>query len=155
MIDNIEGETALFSEIKMIMKSAFIAISYKHHKTLHPVLDMIRQQLLIHGYSPFVFVEHYNFQPDQTKLMMATSTRHIRECDLFIAELTHKAVGVGIEAGYAHACGKPIIYAHNTDADISTTLSGIADYHLAYAGNQSLQAKLQNILKSHTQQKSP
>lgn len=137
------------------MKIAFVAISYKQHKTLHHVLDTIREQLLTHGYNPFVFVEHYNFQSDQTKLMMETSTRHIRECDLFIAELTHKAVGVGIEAGYAHACGKPIIYAHHIDADISTTLAGITDYHLAYADNQSLQAKLQNILKSHTQQKSP
>ena len=132
------------------MKAAFIAISYKHHKRMRHVLDTIRQQVSDHGYDAFVFVEHYDFQPDQTKLMMQKSTHHIRECDLFIAELTHKAVGVGIEAGFAHACGKPIIYIRQVDADVSTTLSGISTAFLHYKNPHELAIKLQHLFQTKT-----
>jgi 2'-deoxynucleoside 5'-phosphate N-hydrolase len=128
------------------MTSAFVATTYKHRHEMSDVLDIISENLSVHGYTPLVFVQHYNFAPQQTKLMMETSVKHIRECDLFIAELTHKVVGVGIEAGFAYACNKPIVYIHRQDANVSTTLSGIADYHLAYADNHDLNIKLDALL---------
>lgn len=135
------------------MKSAFIAVSYKHQHDLKDVIETIRETLLAHSYTPLVFVEQYNFHPQQTKLMMETSTGHIQACDLFIAELTHKAVGVGIEAGFAFANQKPIIYLHHADAGISTTLSGIADNEIAYQTHHDLKSQLEQVLTSIT--KSP
>lgn len=128
------------------MKSAFVAVSYIHRHDLREVIDVISEKLSSHGYEPFIFVQKYDFHPDQTQQMMQKSTQHIQACDLFIAELTHKAVGVGIEAGYAHALNKPIVYVHHVQADLSTTLNGIADYRLMYRDTESLGHQLIHIL---------
>lgn len=111
------------------------------------VLDCISHQLSAHHFAPFVFVQHYTFSTDQTQEMMQTSFRHIKECDLFIAELTHKVVGVGIEAGYATAHNKPIVYIRHATASPSTTMTGIADYHITYTDVDNLSMALDAILK--------
>ena len=50
----------------------------------------------------------------------------IETCDVVIVDLTEKGVGVGIEAGYAHARGIPVVVIAEEGADVSTTLQGIA-----------------------------
>lgn len=58
--------------------------------------------------------------------LMTAAFKAIDECDLFIADVTEKGVGVGIEAGYAHAKGKPIHLIAMKGVEISETLMGIA-----------------------------
>lgn len=136
------------------MKSAFVATSFKHRHVMQDILTVISQQLTDFGYSPLVFVQQYHFAPDETQQMMQTSMRHIANCDLFIAELTHKVVGVGIEAGYAHAFNKPIVYIRQIDAKPSTTLTGIASYQVVYMHNDDLSIKLRELLTNLSQTKS-
>lgn len=128
------------------MKSIFVATSFKHQETMRDMLNAIHQTILDNGYNPFIFIDHYKFDVSETELMMQTSFEHIRACDIFIAELTHKVVGVGIEAGYAFAQNKPIIYLHQDGAPLSTTLTGIANYRIGYANVSDLSKKLGDIL---------
>ena len=37
------------------------------------------------------------------------SFEEIEKSDIVVLEMSEKGVGLGIEAGYAHTCGKPII----------------------------------------------
>lgn len=130
------------------MKSAFVATAFKQRHMMQAVLDIISEELSTHGYTPLVFVQRYQFEPNETQQMMEMSRQHIADCDLFIAELTHKVVGVGIEAGYAHAYHKPIVYIRHANADPSTTLTGIARYHIVYADSQDLREQLHTLLNN-------
>ncbi len=130
------------------MKSIFVATSFKHQNTMRDVLNTIHQTISDNGYEPFIFIDHYTFDVSETALMMKTSFEHIRACDIFIAELTHKVVGVGIEAGYAFAQNKPIIYLHQDQASLSTTMTGIANYRIGYANISDLSEKLGHLLGS-------
>ncbi len=63
---------------------------------------------------------------------MAHTFRAIDWSDLAIVDLTEKGVGVGIEAGYAHAQGKEIVTIAQRGADISATLRGISARVILY-----------------------
>lgn len=58
--------------------------------------------------------------------LMAATLALIRSCQVVVLDLTEKGVGLGIEAGYAHAHRLPIITIAQNDSDISTTLQGIS-----------------------------
>lgn len=59
--------------------------------------------------------------------LMQQSFDAIDACDLVIVDLTEKGVGIGIEAGYAHARHIPIVTIAQAGSDISETLHGISD----------------------------
>ena len=59
--------------------------------------------------------------------LMQKSFEAIDACDLVVVDLTEKGVGIGIEAGYAHARGIPIVTIAQAGSDISETLRGISD----------------------------
>jgi hypothetical protein len=67
------------------------------------------------------------------KELMAKSFELIDQSDLVLIDLTEKGVGVGIEAGYAHAKKIPLITIAKTGSDISTTISGISGRVIFYA----------------------
>jgi nucleoside 2-deoxyribosyltransferase len=69
------------------------------------------------------------FEPNE---LMARTFQEIDSCDWVIIDLTEKGVGVGIEAGYAHAKKIPIITIANKGADISNTLRGISRHVFLY-----------------------
>ena len=64
-----------------------------------------------------------SFTPDE---LMKKTFQIIDSCDIVIIELTEKGVGLGIEAGYAYAKGKPVFTVANKKSEISTTLKGIS-----------------------------
>ncbi len=123
-------------------RTAYIAISYSKRKELAEELAAIKEALLASGISPFVFVEQFQFNVSQEKEMMQEAMRQLDAADLLIAETSDKAIGIGIEAGYAKAKGKPVIYLRNKIADHSTTLSGISDQQIVYENNIDLKEKL-------------
>ena len=94
-----------------------------------------------------VFVDQYNFRPDQEIEMMQTAFREIDSCDILIAELTTKSIGVGIEIGYAYASKKPIYYLRKKGSEYSTTASGSADVVIVYDDASDLIEKLEQELK--------
>lgn len=126
---------------------AYIAISYNKRKELQPVLDAIKVALHASAITPFVFVEQYSFSSAQEKEMMVTAFAEIDKCDLFIAEVSDKAIGVGIETGYAKAKGIPVIYLRHTMAEHSTTLSGASDHSVIYSSTDDLKVQVEALLK--------
>lgn len=128
-------------------RTAYIAISYSQRNELAEELTVIKEVLVASGISPFVFIERFQFDPSQEKEMMQETMRQLDTADLLIAETSDKAIGIGIEAGYAKAKGKPVIYLRNKKADHSTTLSGISDQQVIYENSIDLKEQLQMILK--------
>ncbi len=130
------------------MKKAYLAISYTNRKkykkeinALKELLDTIKVELL-------VFVDAYNFMPNQEKEMMQTAFDELDNSDILIAELSTKSIGVGIEIGYAYAKNKPIIYLYATDTEYSTTASGTANTVIKYKNTHDLIEKMKEVLRN-------
>lgn len=130
---------------------AYISVSYNNRKNVAEVLYAIAEVLQKAGISPFVFVDTYSFNAVEEKEMMAQALYHIDSCDLLIAEVSEKAIGIGVEAGYAKAKGIPVIYIRNRKAAHSTTLSGVSDYPVIYDNAEDLSNKLRIALDQITE----
>jgi nucleoside 2-deoxyribosyltransferase len=126
---------------------AYIAIPYQGKKEIREELDTITRILHQCGVSPFVFVDQYSFKAEEEKQMMQQAMEAINESDWLIALASEKAIGIGIEAGYAKGKGKPVIYIRHIEAEHSTTLSGISDYQIIYVDLQDLGQKLKCIVE--------
>jgi nucleoside 2-deoxyribosyltransferase len=124
------------------MKKAYLAISYSNRKKFDKEVDSLKEFFFNKEIDLLVFVDNYNFKPNQEQLMMQTAFKEIDSCDLLIAELTTKSIGVGIEIGYAFAKQIPIIYLHKENAEYSTTASGSANHSIMYHNETDLIKKL-------------
>lgn len=134
------------------MKKAYLSIGYQNRQTLAAEITAIRELLSAHQIELFVFVDQYHFAPQQEKEMMQQAFRDISGSDLLIAEVSEKAIGVGIEIGYAAALGKPIIYLRHAQAEHSTTAAGTAGYSVIYPAAAEIAGLLAPILAKLEQQ---
>jgi len=128
------------------MERAYIAIAFSQYRTMQAELEAIRAVLEAVQIEPFVFVEHYHFALDEASEMMQTAKKHLDESDILIAELSHKAIGVGVEVGYMAAQGKPIVYLRRTGSDYSSTVGGLATYEIVYRDIEDLKGQLRIVL---------
>lgn len=111
------------------------------------MLNAIKEVLLANSITPFVFAEQYKFTADQEDEMMQAAFTAIDNCDILVAEVSDKAIGIGIEAGYAKAKNKQIFYLRHKNAEHSTTLSGTSNYSIIYAGTDDLKVQMEALLK--------
>lgn len=125
---------------------AFISYSYANRDEFKSFDVNLRQflanEMNIDAYS-FVF-DFKSKATDQT--LMKAALEKIDESDFLIAELSYKSIGIGIEAGYAKAKNKKIIYIHQKGTEISTTVNGICDSRIEYKNERDLFKKLKNAL---------
>ncbi|MDM1449747.1 hypothetical protein [Myroides odoratimimus] len=128
------------------MKQIYISCSFSMQKELREVMNQLKYQIDTIGYRPFVFIEHYKFEFHQEKEMMRQAMKDIDESCCLFAETTDKGIGLGIEAGYAKAQGKPVVYLRQADASHSTTMSGMADYHILYHNIEDLGRQVKELL---------
>jgi nucleoside 2-deoxyribosyltransferase len=133
---------------------AYIAVSYGKRRFLQKELDAIAEVLHEFSITPFVFVDSYSFNKSQGKPalpadreMMQQAFAEIDKSDILVAETSDKAIGIGVEAGYAKAKNKPVIYIRRQDAEHSTTVSGASDFQVFYTGPDDLKKQLGEILK--------
>ena len=129
------------------MKKAYLAISYQNRKKLSAEIESIKNVLTPFQISLFVFVDQYQFTKEEEKQMMQHAFTEISSSDLLIAEVSEKAIGVGIEIGYAAALNKPILYLRNINTEHSTTASGTAGYSVIYQKPEDLSKQLGIILE--------
>lgn len=127
---------------------AYISISYSKRKSADEVINAIIIALKKMNIAPFVFVDEYSFKPSEEKQMMEQAMKDIDSSDLLIAETSDKAIGIGIEAGYAKAKNKSVIYLRHQDAEHSTTLSGLSDVQIIYSNAENLVSELSTSLKN-------
>lgn len=126
--------------------TAYISVSLNKRKLLDKELSVIINTLNEFEIASFVFVDHYKFDKAQERQMMQQALADIDRCELLIAETSEKAIGIGIEAGYAKAKGKPVIYIRQKEAEHSTTVSGISDFQIIYQDPADLQKQLAEIV---------
>ena len=125
---------------------AYIAISYAGRKRLKEEMEGICSTLGQCGITPFVFVDQYQFTAEDEKGMMQKAMEEIDQSDILIAAASEKAIGIGIEAGYAKGKNKTVIYIRHHNAEHSTTLSGISDHQIIYVDLPDLGQKLKRIV---------
>ena len=130
------------------MKKAYIGISFKNRKKLEAEISTLKDVLQKHDIQPLVFVDQYIFDPDQEKEMMAQAAKDISESSLLIAELTEKAIGVGLEVGYAAALKIPVVYLKQKDAEYSKTVGGLSTKVISYKDANDLKKKVSEYLQS-------
>ena len=126
---------------------AYISVSFKMRNYFTNEIESIKSALIESNFIPFVFVDNYKFSIKEEKVMMQTAMNDIDLSEILIAETSDKGIGIGIEAGYAKAKNKTVIYVRNIKNEHSTTLSGISDFQVIYEDPIDLKNKLLHILK--------
>ena len=115
----------------------FLSIKYYADHSNRPRIEAILaalEQRGAHGVCIARDVERWGaIRFDAAELMRRTFAE-IDASDLVVVDLTEKGVGVGIEAGYAHAKQIPIVTIAQRGADISVTLQGISRAVFFYDG---------------------
>ncbi len=104
--------------------------------------------LLEHDIESLVFVDEYVFSSDQEKEMVAQAAKDISESSLMIAELTERAIGVGLEVGYAAALKIPALYLKHESAEYSKTVGGLSDSVISYKDLDDLKTQVNNYLQN-------
>ena len=127
---------------------AYISIGFKNRILIDHIVLVIKDVLKECKIDYLIFVDRYQFSPDDEKQMMDQAFKEIDSSEIIIVEGSEKAIGVGIETGYARARNKTILYLRNKNSEHSTTLAGTADYHLYYDNENDLKEKLVNCLEN-------
>lgn len=130
------------------MQKAYLSIGYQNKQHLRSEIEIIQQTLSGFHIQLFIFVDAYQFSPQEEKQMMQKAFSKIDSSDLLIAEVSEKAIGVGIEIGYAIAKNKPIIYLRNENAEHSTTAAGSAQLVIIYKNTVQLAEELALAISS-------
>jgi 2'-deoxynucleoside 5'-phosphate N-hydrolase len=133
-----------------ITMRAYISVGFNERKLLDKEIIAITGTLTELKISSLVFVNKYKFDLSQERQMMEQAMAEIDNCDMLIAETSYKNIGIGIEAGYAKAKGKIIIYLRQKDTEHSTTVSGISDYKIIYTDATDLKKQLADTIDKIT-----
>lgn len=119
----------------------YLAAKYHADGRNRPLVEAILEGLEAAGHKT-IFVQRDLERWGEVVLLptelMRQSLSLIATCDLVLVELSEKGVGVGLEAGYAYALGKPIVTIARTGADVSETLWGISSCAVHYHKLQDL-----------------
>jgi nucleoside 2-deoxyribosyltransferase len=132
----------------MQITRAYLAISYSDRHQLDAEIYYLVKKAKEVGVEVFVFVNHYNFKKNQEIEMMKTAFDEIDNSTVFIAELTEKSIGVGIELGYAFANKKSIIYLRKKGSEYSTTAAGSSNFIMEYTDKVELLAKVLTAIRT-------
>ncbi len=131
------------------MKKAYLGIKFYSDHSNKPLIDSTAILLEKCGYSVTCItrdLEKWGQEFFSPKDLMKETFKIIESSDVVIIELSEKGVGLGIEAGYAHSSGIPIVTIAN-NKEISTTLIGISNSHYVYKNEDDLFDFLQSTLK--------
>jgi 2'-deoxynucleoside 5'-phosphate N-hydrolase len=111
------------------MPTAYLAIKYHPDSSNRAHIESILRELEKLGYTTACVardLEQWGKTHLSAEDLMQKSFELLDASDTVVVDLTEKSVGLGIEAGYAYAKGKPILTIARSGSDISTTLSGIS-----------------------------
>ena len=107
----------------------YLAIKYHPNAENRRLIESITDILAAHEHTVTCVVrdiEEWGTVTLSPDALMRAAFQVIDRADLVLVELSEKGVGLGIEAGYAHAQGMPIVVIARTGSPISATLRGIA-----------------------------
>ena len=105
----------------------FLSIKYHPDHRNRYLIEHVTQALQTHNVICIARdVEEWGEKKFDSAELMHRTFAEIDSSDIVVVELSEKGVGVGIEAGYARAKGKPIITVARRGSDVSETLKGIS-----------------------------
>lgn len=130
------------------MKTAYFGISKSNRVNFDNEINALKKCLAKYNIELLVFVDNYEFNATQEKEMMRIAFEEIDKSDFLIAELTKKAIGVGVEVGYAFAKQKPIVYIKREDAKHSTTVAGSSDFVITYKNEFHLCEEMERFIET-------
>lgn len=116
-------------------RKAYIGIKFHDDASNKDIIDLVSQALSSAGFDTICIhrdVEEFGKVQLSPQGLMAKTFEIIRSCQLVVIDLTEKGVGLGIEAGYAHAQRITVITIARQGADISNTLRGISEEVYSY-----------------------
>jgi hypothetical protein len=80
--------------------------------------------------------------------LMRRTCAEIADCQLLVADIAETGVGPGVEAGYAHAQGIPVITVAPVSTDVPAALAGISFRVFRYTEPADLVAPLQELARA-------
>lgn len=107
---------------------AYVGIKYHADNSNRDLIERLTVALEQAGVDTSVMARDHerwgnvSFSPSE---LMGLTFKLIDESDAVIIDLSEKGVGLGIEAGYGYARGKPVYVVAREGSDISDTLAGI------------------------------
>jgi nucleoside 2-deoxyribosyltransferase len=113
----------------------YLAIKYHANQRNRPVIERIAEVMTAQGHDLFCIardLEQWGALSFPADKLMQYTFQIIASSDVVLVDLTEKGIGLGIEAGYAHALGIPVVTIAQTGTDISETLRGIATTAFQY-----------------------
>lgn len=143
------GVSSLLLEVQGKNLRVYLGIKYHADQGNRPLIEDILNLLEQAGFIPCCVVrdiEKWNVVRLEPSQLMQETFEMIDSSDVVFIELSEKGVGLGIEAGYAYAKGKPIITIAKQGADISATLRGISKHVYLYATVEELPEPLINLM---------
>ncbi|MEA3357552.1 MAG: nucleoside 2-deoxyribosyltransferase [Patescibacteria group bacterium] len=126
----------------------YIAVKFHDDARNRKLIEVVSSALEENGFEPVCFVrdyERYGKVKFSAEEMVEKALAAIKDSDLLVLDLTEKGVGLGIEAGFAHANNIPIITIAKENSDISKTLEGISKRVIFYNNPEELPEKLRGI----------
>jgi hypothetical protein len=82
-------------------------------------------------------------------VLMEGALQELNNSDALLAEVSDKAVGVGIEVGVAYTSGMPVVLFRQTGSEPSTTLEGLASTNpIEYDNPSDLKGKIAPIIET-------
>ncbi len=127
------------------MKKAFFATKYYKNNYNKKKIENITEALEKANLKIISMVNDKMFcgknKPTSEKLMKETFKK-INKCDIFVADLSEKSIGVGVEIGYAFALKKPVVVISNKKSNISSTIKGVAKQVICYKKPREVTKKI-------------
>ena len=113
----------------------YLAIKYHPDLRNRALIEAISTALAAQGWQTVCIVrdvEQWGALAFTPQALMQRTFDEIEACDLLLVEFSEKGVGLGIEAGYAAARGRPVVVLAPEGVEISTTLQGISRRVIRY-----------------------
>lgn len=113
----------------------YLGIKYYADQSNRPLIEALTRRLQSYNWSTICIardLEQWGQKSLTPQALMRQTFQIIDQSDIVVLEMSEKGVGLGIEAGYAHASRKPIVVLLAEDRPLSTTLSGIASDVIRY-----------------------
>jgi len=140
------------------MLTAYLALKYHADLSNRTRIEALTDALRTVGIEAYCVVrdlEDWGAHPFAPAELMRESLRALLACDFVLVDLSEKGVGIGIEAGYAHAHGKPLAVVVPDAEGLSTTLAGIADVVVFSADPQDTAERLRPFVDALSDARRP
>ena len=137
-----EHTREILEEVLTERKRIYFAIKYHPDNSNRSLIETISSTFESRGFEVVNVARDLEkwgkvqFEPED---LMRQSFDLIRTSEFLLLEFSEKGVGLGIEAGFAHAIGKRIVVIAKTGSEISNTLSGISSEIYFYDSETDLE----------------